>query len=93
MRALEYLVEGGKSRVYNMGNGQGYSIRDVINTVKKVTGNEFEVVEAPRRDGDPARLIADSTQLQNDLGWQPKYPDLETIIQHAWNWEQKHNWT
>ena len=90
--ALEYLVDGGGSRVYNMGNGQGYSIRDVIDTVKRVTGTDFDVLEVPRRDGDPARLVADSTQLQKDLGWQPKYPDLETIIQHAWNWEKKHNW-
>jgi len=90
--SLEYLVSGGDSRAYNMGNGQGYSIRDVIDTVKKVTGSGFEVIESPRRDGDPASLVADSTQLQADLGWEPKYPDLETIIQHAWNWEQKHNW-
>lgn len=91
--ALESLVAGGDSRVYNMGNGQGYSIRDVIDTVKKVTGSDFDVVEAPRRDGDPARLVADSKQLQADLGWKPKYPDLETIIQHAWDWEKKHNWS
>lgn len=90
--ALESLVSGGNSKAYNMGNGQGYSIRDVIDTVKKVTGKEFEVVESPRREGDPARLVADSMQLQADLGWKPKYSDLETIIQHAWNWEQKHNW-
>jgi len=90
--ALESLVNGGGSRVYNMGNGQGYSIRDVIDTVKQVTGTDFEVIEAPRRDGDPARLVADSKQLQAELGWQPKYPDLMTIIQHAWNWERKHEW-
>ena len=75
-----------------MGNGQGYSIRDVIDTVKKVSGSDFNVIESPRRDGDPARLVADSTHLKSDLGWEAKYPDLETIIQHAWNWEQKHNW-
>jgi len=91
--ALEALVSGGDSRVYNMGNGQGYSIRDVIDTVKKVTSSGFDVIEAPRRDGDPARLVADSKLLQADLGWSPKYPDLETIIRHAWEWEQKHNWT
>lgn len=90
--ALESLVAGGVSRVYNMGNGQGYSIRDVIDAVKKVTGTSFEVIEAPRRDGDPAKLVADSKQLQADLGWKPKYPDLETIILHAWNWEKRHDW-
>jgi len=50
------------------------------------------VIEAPRRDGDPARLVADSQRLQAELGWQPKYPDLKTIIQHAWNWEKMHEW-
>jgi len=90
--ALESLVAGDESRVYNMGNGQGYSIRDVIDTVKKVTGSDFDVIESPRRDGDPARLVADSARLQKELGWKPKYPELETIILHAWNWEQKHNW-
>lgn len=87
--ALESLVQGGESRVYNMGNGQGYSIRDVLDTVKQVTGADFDVVEAPRRDGDPARLVADSKLLQAELSWRPTYPDLETIIQHAWKWEQK----
>ena len=72
-----------------MGNGQGYSIRDVLVTVKQVTGADFDVVEAPRRDGDPARLVADSKLLQAELSWRPTYPDLETIIQHAWKWEQK----
>ena len=93
LTGLEYLVNGGESRQYNMGNGQGYSIREVIDAVKKVTGNDFTVIEAERRDGDPARLVADSTLLQKELGWKPKYPDLETIIEHAWNWEQKHNWS
>jgi len=73
-------------------NGLGYSIRDVIDTVKQVTGTDFEVIEAPRRDGDPARLVADSQRLQAELGWQPKYTDLKTIIQHAWSWERKHKW-
>lgn len=86
---LEYLVNGGESKSYNMGNGQGYSIKEVIDVAKKVTGNDFEVVTGPRRDGDPARLVADSKLLQSELGWKPEYPDLEDIIRHAWEWEKK----
>jgi len=87
---LEHLVAGGDSKAYNMGNGQGYSIKEVIDVAKKVTGNDFEVKLAERRDGDPAKLVADSTLLQKELGWSPQYTDLETIIRHAWEWEQKY---
>ncbi|MDH5483825.1 MAG: UDP-glucose 4-epimerase GalE [Gammaproteobacteria bacterium] len=89
LMGLEHLVKGGESRAYNMGNGQGYSIREVIDVAKKVTGKDFEVLLGERRDGDPARLVADSKLLQAELGWQPVYPDLETIIAHAWVWEKK----
>jgi len=89
---LEHLVNGGESRAYNMGNGQGYSIKEVIDVAKQVTGNDFKVVEEERRAGDPARLVADSTKLQAELGWKPEYPELETIIRHAWQWEQKYPW-
>ena len=89
---LEHLVAGGDSKAYNMGNGQGYSIREVIDVAKKVTGNDFKVVMGERRDGDPARLVADSKLLQAELGWQPEYPELEVIIRHAWEWEQKYPW-
>ncbi len=88
---LEHLVAGGESRAYNMGNGQGYSIKEVIDAAKKVTGTDFEVKSGKRRDGDPARLVADSTRLQKELGWKPEFTDLETIIQHAWEWEQKYD--
>jgi len=86
---LEHLVAGGNSRAFNMGNGQGYSIREVIDVAKKVSGNDFKVVMGERRDGDPARLVADSSLLQKELGWKPKYPELDVIIQHAWEWEKK----
>jgi UDP-glucose 4-epimerase len=86
---LEHLVAGGESKAFNMGNGQGYSIKEVIDVAKKVTGNDFAVTLGERRDGDPARLVADSTLLQKVLGWKPEYADLETIIRHAWAWEQK----
>jgi len=87
--ALEYLVNGGETKAYNMGNGQGYSIKEVIDAAKSVTGNDFTVIMGERRDGDPARLVADSALLQSSLGWKPEYPDLETIIRHAWEWEKK----
>lgn len=88
---LEHLVAGGESRAYNMGNGQGYSIKEVIDVAKKVTGTDFEVKLTARRDGDPAKLVADSSLLQKELGWSPQYADLETIIRHAWEWEQKYD--
>ncbi len=86
---LEHLVAGGDSKAFNMGNGQGYSIKEVIDVAKKVSGNDFAVRLGERRDGDPARLVADSALLQSELGWKPEYADLETIIRHAWVWEQK----
>lgn len=89
---MEHLVNGGESRAYNMGNGQGYSIKEVIDVAKKVTGKDFKVVLGGRRAGDPARLVADSKKLQSELGWKPEYTDLETIIRHAWQWEQKYPW-
>ncbi len=91
LQGLEHLVAGGESRAYNMGNGQGYSIKEVIDAAKKVTGNDFTVVYGERRAGDPARLVADSTLLQKELGWKPAFADLETIIRHAWEWEQKYD--
>ena len=86
---LEHLVAGGDSRAYNMGNGQGYSIKELIDVAKSVTGSDFKVVMGERRDGDPARLVADSTLLQKELGWKPQFAELETIIRHAWEWEEK----
>ncbi|MEO2069357.1 MAG: UDP-glucose 4-epimerase GalE [Desulfurobacteriaceae bacterium] len=85
--ALDYLLSGGKSEVFNCGYGFGFSVREVVETAKKVTGKEFKVEEAPRRPGDPAILVADSTKLKKTLSWTPKYDDLEFIIRTAWNWE------
>jgi len=87
--ALEYLVNGGETKAYNMGNGEGYSIKELIDVAKSVTGNDFTVVMGERRDGDPARLVADSKLLQSELSWKPEYPGLETIIRHAWEWEKQ----
>ena len=87
--ALEHLRKGGESGAFNLGNGNGFSIREVIDVAKEVTGRDFPVVEADRRAGDPAVLLADSTLARSVLGWQPEYSDLASIIEHAWDWEQK----
>jgi len=86
---LEHLVAGGETRAYNMGNGQGYSIKELIDITKEVTGTDFSVLMGERRDGDPARLVADSSLLQKELGWKPEFADLGVIIRHAWEWELK----
>lgn len=87
--ALEALISGGESAVYNLGNNQGYSVREVIELAKKVTGKKIPVIEADRRPGDPARLIASSEKIKSSLGWRPKYENLDTIIKTAWSWHQK----
>ena len=90
--ALGYLAAGGQSAAFNLGNGEGYSINEVIQMAEKVSGRSIEVQKGARRDGDPARLIADSTRISRELGWKPEYADLETILRHAWNWEQRYPW-
>lgn len=87
--ALQSLLNGADSQAYNLGNGNGFSVQQVIETAEQVTGREIPVVYGPRREGDPARLVADARQAQEKLGWQPQFFDLATIIQHAWNWEQR----
>ncbi|MEO5703278.1 MAG: UDP-glucose 4-epimerase GalE [Gammaproteobacteria bacterium] len=88
--ALDKLRQKGESAVYNLGNGNGFSVREVIETSRRVTGKNIKVVPGARRDGDPARLVADSELSRTTLQWTPNYADLATIIEHAWNWEQKH---
>jgi UDP-glucose 4-epimerase len=87
--ALADLAEGGESAAYNLGNGSGFSVRQVIDAVHKVTGRTLRIADGPRRAGDPARLVADCALARRSLGWTPVYPDLLTIVSHAWNWEQK----
>lgn len=87
--ALQHLTGGGVSERFNLGNGEGFSVQQVIDTVEKVTGCKVKVVDGPRRDGDPARLVADSSRARTQLGWKPVYADLESIVQHAWGWECK----
>jgi len=89
--AMEYLLSEKKSLILNCGYGKGFSVREVINTVKKVTGRNFEVIETKRRPGDPPILIADNKKIKEYLKWKPKYDSLEIIIKHAWQWELKRN--
>jgi len=87
--ALEALLSGGKSAVYNLGNNRGYSVREVIELARKLTGKPIPAIEADRRPGDPAILIASSDKIKKKLGWKPKFEDLENIIKTAWIWHQK----
>ena len=86
--AYEYLCNENESNVFNLGNGKGFSVKEVIDMVKKVTGKEFAVKLDERREGDPDILIADATKIKDKLGWTPQY-DLETIVESAWNWHKK----
>jgi len=88
--AVEYLMAGGKSDIFNLGNGVGYSVREVIDTARKVTGHSIPEVESPRRAGDPARLVASSEKARRILGWKPVHDSLEEIIASAWNWHKNH---
>jgi UDP-glucose 4-epimerase len=87
--ALEQLLNGGESAAYNLGNGTGFSVKQVIDMAQQISGQPISVVFGQRRAGDAARLVADSKLAQTRLGWQPEYADLATIIAHAWHWEKK----
>ncbi|WP_078432058.1 UDP-glucose 4-epimerase GalE [Metabacillus halosaccharovorans] len=87
--AIEKLRKDNTSATYNLGNGNGFSVKEVIETARNVTGHPIPAEVAPRRAGDPAVLIASSEKAINELGWKPKYADLHTMIESAWNWFQK----
>ncbi|HSH88047.1 MAG TPA: UDP-glucose 4-epimerase GalE [Methylophilus sp.] len=89
LAALEYLNKGGSSDRFNLGNGAGFSVQEVIEAVEKVSGKHVKVINGPRREGDPARLVADATRAKSLLAWNPEYTSLETIVRHAWQWESK----
>ena len=86
---VEYLFAGGVSETFNLGNGNGFSVREVIETAKLVTGRDFQVLECDRRPGDPSILVGSSEKAQKILDWSPKYSDISQIITHAWQWHQK----
>jgi UDP-glucose 4-epimerase len=87
--ALDHLLAGGGSEIFNCGYGHGYSVREVIDVAKQITGVDFPVEESPRREGDPPALVADSSRIRKHLGWQPRHDDLEFIVRTAWEWEKK----
>ncbi|MDE3068769.1 MAG: UDP-glucose 4-epimerase GalE [Verrucomicrobiota bacterium] len=83
-------LQPGKTGFYNLGNGGGYSVRQVIGTCEKITGKKIPAVERPRRPGDPPRLVASAEKVVRDLGWKPKFPRLDDIVASAWAWQQRH---
>jgi UDP-glucose 4-epimerase len=88
--AVEKLRQGADSHIYNLGNGKGFSVKEVIDIARKVTGHEIPAVIEPRRAGDPAELIASSDRARRELGWKPSRDSLEAIIESAWKWHQGH---
>jgi UDP-glucose 4-epimerase len=89
LRALDYLIRHKKSDVMNCGYGHGFSVKEVVDAAKRVTGIDFPVEETERRAGDPPELVANSTKLQSLTNWKPKYDNLDFLIETAWNWEQR----
>ena len=86
--ALDHLDKGGENLTLNVGYGHGYSVRDIVDTVKQVTGRDFEVREGPRRLGDPVHVVAQADRIRKELGWQPRLDDIKTIVEHAVRWEE-----
>lgn len=89
LKALDHLDYGGEARAYNLGNGEGYSVNQVVQAIEKVTAIKVPVVYGERRLGDPPFLVADATKIRKDWGWEAQFPELEQIILHAWQWERK----
>ena len=88
--AMKYLREGNESNIFNLGNGVGFTVKEVVETARKVTGHPIPMNIEPRRTGDPAKLIASSQKAKKILGWSPQYQELETIISTAWEWHKNH---
>jgi UDP-glucose 4-epimerase len=89
LAALEYLESGGETRAFNLGVGRGFSVQEVVDSAKRVTGRDFEAVSEARRPGDPAQLIADPSLANRVLGWSARFRDLDTIVAHNWAWQLK----
>lgn len=88
--AMDYLMDGGESNIFNLGNGVGFTVKEVIDTAREVTGHPIPAKVTPRRAGDPAQLIASSDKARAVLGWNPQHADLKEIIGSAWNWHKTH---
>jgi len=89
LRAIEYLIGGGETQAFNLGVGRGYSVQEVIDAVRRVTGREFDVITEGRRPGDPGQLVADPSLARRVLGWSPRYAEIDTIVAHGWAWQAK----
>lgn len=87
--AMQRLGDESCHAAYNLGSGDGFSVQQVLSTVRRITGVDFRIRDKPRRDGDPARLVADTSKVRTELGWKPQFPELENIVRHAWRWEQR----
>ena len=88
--ALDYLLKGGENNVFNLGNGVGFTVKEVIDVARSVTGHPIPTEMVPRREGDPAQLVASSAKARTVLGWDPQYADLNTIVSSAWAWHKSH---
>jgi UDP-glucose 4-epimerase len=89
VRGLDFLLREGRSDIFNIGTGNGYSVREVISTIERIAKKQVHFVMNPRRAGDPPKLVAGADKIKTVLGWQPRYSDLDTIIETAWNWYLK----
>ena len=89
LHALDYLSKGGKSDIFNCGYGRGYSVKEILSAVKRISQVDFKVVESGRRAGDPSELVAANDKIKRILGWQPRYQSLDKIIESALAWERK----
>ena len=88
--AVQYLAAGGESNVFNLGNGVGFTVREIIRAAERVTGKMIPTIDAPRRPGDPAQLVASGEKARSVLGWQPQFAEVEEIIASAWRWHSAH---
>jgi UDP-glucose 4-epimerase len=87
--ALKFLDDQAGSAAFNLGNGSGFSVLEVVAAAERITGRKLNLIDSPKRDGDPARLVADASLARRVLGWSPQYADIEIIVEHAWRWETK----
>jgi UDP-glucose 4-epimerase len=89
IRCLQYLLDGGPSKAYNLGTGKGYSVKQLVDAAERMTGRAIPCVNSPRRPGDPPRLVASAEKIKNELGWSPEHSTLDEILATAWHWQKK----